>query len=90
MSFAVHFVSAQTAAAPHPLGDPETDLPDDDWDTLGGLVFNTLGHVPVEGDHIVTHGWRFTVREMEGRRIKQVEVTREVDAAEGELVDADS
>ena len=49
----------------------ETDLPDEDWDTLGGLVFNTLGHVPVEGDHIVTHGWRFTVREMEGRRIKQ-------------------
>jgi CBS domain containing-hemolysin-like protein len=68
----------------------ETDLPDDDWDTLGGLVFNTLGHVPVEGDHIVTHGWRFTVREMEGRRIKQVEVAREVDAANGELVDADS
>lgn len=68
----------------------ETDLPDDDWDTLGGLVFNTLGHVPVEGDHIVTHGWRFTVREMEGRRIKQVEVTREVDAVDGELVDADS
>ena len=26
MSFAVHFVSAQTAAAPHPLGDPETDI----------------------------------------------------------------
>jgi CBS domain containing-hemolysin-like protein len=68
----------------------ETDLPDDDWDTLGGLVFNTLGHVPVEGDHIVTHGWRFTVREMEGRRIKRVEVAREVDAANGELVDADS
>jgi CBS domain containing-hemolysin-like protein len=68
----------------------ETDLPDDDWDTLGGLVFNTLGHVPVEGDHIVTHGWRFTVREMEGRRIKRVEIAREVDAANGELVDADS
>ena len=32
MSFAVHFVSAQNAAAPHPLGDPETDLPDDDAD----------------------------------------------------------
>ncbi len=68
----------------------ETDLPDDDWDTLGGLVFNTLGHVPVEGDHIVTHGWRFTVREMEGRRIKRVEIAREVDAANGELDDADS
>jgi hypothetical protein len=46
--------------------------------------------LPVEGDHIVTHGWRFTVREMEGRRIKRVEIAREVDAANGELVDADS
>ena len=32
MSFAVHFVSAETAAAPHPLGDPDADLPDDDAD----------------------------------------------------------
>ncbi len=67
----------------------DTELPDDDWDTLGGLVFNTLGHVPAEGDHIVTHGWRFTVREMEGRRIKQVAVTREVESDEDELVDAE-
>ncbi len=67
----------------------ETHLPDEDWDTLGGLVFNTLGHVPVEGDHIVTDGWRFTVREMEGRRIKQVEVTREIESNDGELVDAE-
>ncbi|MFN8023102.1 MAG: hemolysin family protein [Acidimicrobiales bacterium] len=68
----------------------DTELPDDDWDTLGGLVFNTLGHVPVAGEHLVTHGWRFTVREMEGRRIKQVEVTREPEDAEGdELVDAE-
>jgi CBS domain containing-hemolysin-like protein len=56
----------------------DTELPDDDWDTLGGLVFNTLGHVPVAGEHLITHGWRFTVREMEGRRIKRVEVTREL------------
>jgi putative hemolysin len=68
----------------------DTELPDDDWDTLGGLVFNTLGHVPVAGEHLVTHGWRFTVREMEGRRIKQVEVRREVDDVEGdELVAAE-
>ena len=26
------------------------DLPDEEWDTVGGLVFNTLGHVPVEGE----------------------------------------
>ena len=68
----------------------DTELPDDDWDTLGGLVFNTLGHVPTEGEHLVSHGWRFTVREMEGRRIKRVEITREPETADdGELVDAD-
>ena len=67
----------------------DTELPDDDWDTLGGLVFNTLGHVPVAGEHLVTHGWRFTVREMEGRRIKRVEVTREVETADDVLVEAD-
>jgi putative hemolysin len=66
----------------------ETDLPDDDWDTLGGLVFNSLGHVPIEGEHIVTHGWRFTVRDMEGRRIKRVEVTRDDESSVDELVDA--
>ncbi len=67
----------------------ETDLPADDWDTLGGLVFNTLGHVPVEGDHIVSHGWTFTVREMEGRRIKRVEITRHLESDDGDPVDAD-
>jgi len=67
----------------------DTELPDDDWDTLGGLVFNTLGHVPAEGEHLVTHGWRFTVREMEGRRIKRVEVTREVETADDMLVESD-
>ncbi len=68
----------------------DTELPDDDWDTLGGLVFNTLGHVPVAGEHLVTHGWRFTVREMEGRRIKRVEVSREPEPSEGdELVEAE-
>ncbi len=68
----------------------ETDLPADDWDTLGGLVFNTLGHVPVEGDHIVSHGWTFTVREMEGRRIKRVEITRHLESDDDDdSVDAD-
>src|SRR5689334_2155048 len=28
----------------------DVDLPQDEWDQVGGLVFNTLGHVPVEGE----------------------------------------
>lgn len=55
----------------------DIELPDDDWDTLGGLVFNTLEHVPNVGEYVVEHGWRFTVEQMEGRRIKLVQVRRE-------------
>jgi CBS domain containing-hemolysin-like protein len=52
------------------------ELPDDDWDTVGGLVFNTLEHVPVAGESIEAEGWRFTVTEMDGRRIQRVRVDR--------------
>jgi putative hemolysin len=49
-------------------------LPDDDWDTVGGLVFSTLEHVPDEGESVELNGWSFTVVEMEGRRIRRVRV----------------
>ncbi len=58
------------------------ELPDDDWDTLGGLIFNTLEHVPTDGEFMIAHGWRFTVIEMEGRRIKRVMVMPEPDLAD--------
>lgn len=49
-------------------------LPNEDWDTLGGLVFNTLGHVPDPGEQLELDGWRFTAEEVEGRRIRLVRV----------------
>lgn len=49
-------------------------LPSDDWDTLGGLIFNTLGHVPSTGDEIEFDGWRFTLEEVEGRRVRRVHI----------------
>ncbi|HSJ92164.1 MAG TPA: hemolysin family protein [Ilumatobacter sp.] len=49
-------------------------LPNDDWDTLGGLVFNTLGHVPDPGEQLEVDGWRFTAEEVEGRRIRLVRI----------------
>jgi CBS domain containing-hemolysin-like protein len=52
-------------------------LPDDDWDTVGGFLFGTLGHVPDTGESLVHDGWRFTAAEMEGLRIRQVKVTVE-------------
>lgn len=62
-----------------------THLPDDDWDTLGGFVFNTLEHVPEKGESIVHDGWRFTAAEVEGLRIRQVKVT--VESAIGDDAD---
>jgi len=53
------------------------NLPDDDWDTVGGFVFGTLEHVPAVGESVVHDGWRFTAAEMDGRRIRQVKVTVE-------------
>jgi CBS domain containing-hemolysin-like protein len=38
------------------------------------LVFNTLEHVPDEGESVELNGWSFTVVEMEGRRIRRVRV----------------
>ncbi len=49
-------------------------LPNDDWDTVGGLVFSTLEHVPAPGEELEFGGWHFTAEEVEGRRIRLVRV----------------
>jgi CBS domain containing-hemolysin-like protein len=59
-----------------PIGDVSEILgvqfPDDEWDTVGGLVFNLLGRVPEGGETIVSEGYDFTVERMEGQRIMLV------------------
>ena len=49
-------------------------LPKDGWDTLGGLVFSTLEHVPALGEELEFDGWNFTAVEVEGRRVRLVRV----------------
>ena len=50
-------------------------LPDDDWDTIAGFVFNMLEHVPVPGEYIDRDGWRFAAESIEGRRIAVVRIS---------------
>ena len=50
------------------------DLPDDDWDTVGGLIFDALGRVPDEGEDILVAGYQLTVERVEARRITRVRV----------------
>jgi CBS domain containing-hemolysin-like protein len=52
------------------------ELPEGDWDTVGGLVFNMLGHVPSEGEAVEIDGHRLRAERIEGRRIGRVRITR--------------
>ena len=54
----------------------DTELPDENADTLGGLIYSLLGHVPVPGEAVEWEAWRFTVLTIDGRRIEQVRVER--------------
>jgi len=47
----------------------------DDWDSVGGLVLNLLGHVPSEGESIEAADWRLTAERVQGRRIGRVRLT---------------
>ncbi len=49
-----------------------THVPDEDWDTVGGFVFGTLGHVPAEGEKVDWEGWSFIAEKVDGRRIASV------------------
>jgi putative hemolysin len=53
-----------------------TDMPSGDWDTVGGLVFNLLGHVPAEGESVSVDGYSLTAEKVQGRRIGRVRITR--------------
>ena len=51
------------------------ELPDEEWDTVGGFVFGTLEHVPEVGESVVHDHWRFTVTEIDGRRVRSLRVS---------------
>lgn len=55
------------------------DLPTGDWDTVGGLLFSLLGHVPAEGESARVDGHRLTAEKVQGRRIGRVRIERVVE-----------
>jgi CBS domain containing-hemolysin-like protein len=55
----------------------ESEEQEDDFDTIGGLIFATMGRVPVAGDAVKhTGGMLMEVLEADDRRIKRVRLTR--------------
>jgi CBS domain containing-hemolysin-like protein len=50
-------------------------LPADDFDTLGGFVFNLFGKIPKQDEQITWKNSTFLVTAVEGHRIKTVKIT---------------
>ncbi len=52
------------------------ELPDTEWDTVGGLMAGLLGKVPARGEEVTLHGLTFRADKVQGRRIAKVLVTK--------------
>ena len=62
------------------------EVPAERGDSLGGLVFNTLGHAPRQGDRVALPGFEITVVGVSGSRITRLRIARSENATteEGE------
>ena len=52
-----------------------TNIPETEYDTIGGFIFGMLGRVPAVGDSVEHQGWKFSTEELDGRRVQKVRVS---------------
>jgi CBS domain containing-hemolysin-like protein len=50
------------------------ELPEGEWDTVGGLFINLLGRVPNEGESVEAGGVRLVAEKVQGNRIGRIRV----------------
>ncbi|MGZ4121355.1 MAG: transporter associated domain-containing protein, partial [Actinomycetota bacterium] len=50
----------------------QVDLPDAEWDTVGGLMAGLLGAVPTRGQEVEFQGLTFRAESVQGHRIAKV------------------
>ena len=55
----------------------QTDLPTEVGDTLGGLIYSSLGKVPASGERLRMNGLLIEVLTVTGRRIRKVRLIKE-------------
>ena len=66
------------------------ELPDTEWDTVGGLVFNLLGKVPDEGECVTFKSIELCAERVQGRRIVSVVIRRRDETGEIPIVSPDA
>jgi putative hemolysin len=59
------------------------ELPEGPYETVAGFVINELGRLPRVDESIVALGRRFTVTELDGRRIARVRLAPERPVTDG-------
>ncbi len=63
------------------------ELPSGDWDTIGGLVYQVLGHVPSEGEGALVDEYRLVAEKVQGRRIGRVRIIATAADAQNQTVE---
>ena len=65
-----------------------SELPEgEDWDTVGGLLYSLLGHVPTEGEAAEVDGFRLAAERVQGRRIGRVRISHVVRSEASDTVE---
>ncbi|MCA1727683.1 MAG: hemolysin family protein [Actinobacteria bacterium] len=54
----------------------DAQLPDTEWDTVGGLVQGLLGAIPRQGQEVTFENFRFVAERVKGRRIGKILIER--------------
>ncbi|MCR4579813.1 MAG: hemolysin family protein [Treponema sp.] len=61
-----------------------TAFPDEDFDSLGGFVFDLFGKVPVKYEKATWNNFDFIIQDMEGHRINYVKVIKNLEDEEAD------
>ncbi len=57
----------------------DLDIPEEDFDTLGGFVFDLFGKIPIKYEKISFNTIDFIIQDMDGHKIKTVKIVKKVD-----------
>jgi CBS domain containing-hemolysin-like protein len=55
----------------------DVELPDEEWDTVAGLMLGLLGKIPAQGEEVRYQNLTFVAERVVRRRIAQVLIRRE-------------
>ena len=59
----------------------KVDLSEEEFDTIGGILVQQFGHVPVRGEEITFNQLHFHVLKSDGRRVKTIQVSTPTEEA---------